>query len=88
MLGVVPAQQGLDGFDVTGGDVDLRLVVEFELLLVDRLPQLVLERQPPGHGAAHVEIEVQRTASPVSFACFSAASACCTRVLPSTPSIG
>jgi len=44
---------------VAGDDADLRLVVELELLLVDRLSQLVFERQPLGDFAAHLELVVQ-----------------------------
>src|SRR6202044_2128472 len=48
VLGVVPTQQRFERFDVTADDVDLRLVVDLELLLVDRLAQPVLEHHPFG----------------------------------------
>jgi len=38
---VIPAHQGLDPSDAPRREFDLRLVVEFELALVDRRPELV-----------------------------------------------
>src|SRR2546429_3541890 len=43
LLGIMPTQQRLDALDVPRRDVDLRLIVQQELLLIERRPQLVLE---------------------------------------------
>ena len=45
LTGIMPAQQRLDTFDATGRHVDLRLVVEQELVLVQGDTQLVLQGQ-------------------------------------------
>src|SRR5579863_3308947 len=59
VFGMVPSQKRFEGFDVTADNVDLRLVVDLELLLVDRLAQPVLEHHPFGNFTAHLELVVQ-----------------------------
>ena len=60
-LWVLPAYEGFHADDLSGANVLLRLVVDDELFVPQRAPQLLLQRQPRGdfgvHGGA-VELEV------------------------------
>ncbi len=56
---IVPAQQRLDALDAAGCDIDLRLIVQHELLLIECDAQLVLEREPLGNVAMHLQLIVQ-----------------------------
>src|SRR5690242_11495840 len=50
---MIPSYQGLDADDPSGLDLDLRLIVELELLAFERLAQIVLERKPLRRCSAH-----------------------------------
>ena len=45
---IMPAQQRLDTLDATGSNVDLRLIMKEELVLIQRDTQLVLQSEPLG----------------------------------------
>ena len=51
--GAVPAQQRFDAGHASRGDVDLRLVVELQLAALERVAQIVLQRQPLQRAAVH-----------------------------------
>ena len=59
LLGIMPTQQRLDALDAPRRDVDLRLIVQQELLLIERRPQLVLQTEPLGDIAVHLDLVVQ-----------------------------
>ncbi len=59
VLRVIPAQQRFDALDTAGRDVHLGLVMNDELLLIQRDAQLVLERQPLGNVAVHLDLIMQ-----------------------------
>ena len=56
-VGVVPAQQRLHGDDRSVAQLDDRLVVELELLSLDRAPQVVLDLHVLDHAGAHHLVE-------------------------------
>ena len=56
-LGVVPAQQRFHGDDRSVAQLDDRLVVELELLALDRAPQVVLDLHVLDHAGAHHLVE-------------------------------
>ena len=55
--GVLPADQGLGPAHQPGAQVDDRLVVQGQLVVVQGLAQLVLEAQAVGRGAVHGRVE-------------------------------
>ncbi len=56
-LGVLPADQRLEAGDLAGAQVDHRLVVEGELLAVERVPQLPFDLQPAHRAGPHLGVE-------------------------------
>ncbi len=52
-----PAQQGLEADDAPGGELDLRLVVEYELVAIDGEAQIVLQVHPRPHSRIQVGTE-------------------------------
>ena len=52
--GMAPAHQCLDAGDAAGGDFDLRLIDEEQLVLLERAPQFGFELQPFHRARAHV----------------------------------
>ena len=57
LAGVAPAHERLDGHDAALVEVDERLVVELELVALERVAQVVLEREALDHAAADVLVE-------------------------------
>ena len=54
---MAPAHERLDGHDLARVEVDERLVVELELVALERAPQVLLEREPLHHALAHAGVE-------------------------------
>src|SRR5271163_2201845 len=50
---VIPAQEGLVSANLAGGDRHLHLVVDLELLILERLPQFVSQHAPRPHRLVH-----------------------------------
>ena len=57
LLRVAPAHQRLDGDDPALVEVDERLVVELELVVVERAAQVLLELEALHHAPAHAAVE-------------------------------
>src|SRR6185436_2250782 len=55
--GVLPAEQRLEGGDVTGLQIDDRLIVQPELAIDERAPQIELERAAALHGRIHLGLK-------------------------------
>src|SRR6185437_13633160 len=60
LIAVAPAQQRLDRHDLTRREIDLRLIVQYELSLIERDMELVLERHSLARLAAHFQPVLQR----------------------------
>ena len=74
-LGVLPAHERLDAGDLAGAQADHRLVVEGELVAVERLAQLAFDLEP-GHRLARISSsKSSQRARPLSLARYIAASA-------------
>jgi hypothetical protein len=58
-LRALPADQGLDADDTSRLELDLGLVVQQEFLLLERLTQLVLERELLVYPLGHLLLEEQ-----------------------------
>ena len=56
-LGVVPAHQRLDADDLAAAQSDHRLVVQFELLALERVAQLALGLEPAHRARPHLGVE-------------------------------
>ncbi len=53
-IGALPAHQSFDSENASGLDVDLRLIMEDELVFLQRIAQLVLEGKPPRNALGHL----------------------------------
>ena len=56
-LGVLPAHQRLEAADLAGAKVDHRLVVERQLVALERVPQLALDLEPAHRAGPHLGVE-------------------------------
>ena len=85
---VVPAQQGLEGHDPAGDQVDDRLVVAEELVLVERLAQVLAQLEPLDGGRPASSARTPGTwTCPTPLAAYSATSASDSRSAPAWPDV-
>ena len=56
-LGVLPADQRLEAGDLAGAQADHRLVVERELVAVERVAQLAFDLEPAHRAGPHLGVE-------------------------------
>src|SRR5712691_2287411 len=54
VIGALPAHQSFDSEDAPGLDVDLRLIMEYELVFLQRIAKLVLQGKPPRNALGHL----------------------------------
>ena len=67
MLGVVPAQKGLESDEFRRRDLHLRMVEQFELIFRDSHPQLLGQSPPAADCQVHVGLKEASAAAPVTF---------------------
>jgi hypothetical protein len=54
---MIPAQQGFHAADFSGGEIDLRLILEHEFVALERAPQVALQAPPFQNSRLHFRPE-------------------------------